>query len=82
MVFTGYSIGGLFHSNSYIVTLLFSALSSGKSPSARSYYSMRTVCQSCDRELEEKQIRRFKQIGIGVAVAVILFFAFIFAGRG
>lgn len=81
LVFTGYSIGGMFHSNNYILTLLLSALSSGKSPSARSYYSMRTICPACDHELDEQQRRRFKQIAILTAGAVCLFLFFAWSGR-
>jgi hypothetical protein len=73
-VYTGSSVGGFNLFNSIVLNWLANSIVRGRPSSIRSYYSYRTVCNSCAVAIEawerRKRVAIIAIVGLSVLVAI------------
>jgi hypothetical protein len=76
LVYTGFSIGGLDLSSIALLSWLLNSLVKRRAASIRSYYSLKTVCDSCAARIDLAEKRKLVGglvIAVGLAGIVLLF---------
>lgn len=77
-VYTGASVQGFNVSSNILINWALNSLLSRKRASVRSFYSVKTLCPSCDASYSASQRRKFfvaVSVGAGIVALVIIFFA-------
>jgi uncharacterized membrane protein YkvI len=76
-VYTGSSVGGFNLSSSVVLNWLANSIIGRRRVGVRSYYSYRTVCQSCAAALDEWERKKLLAIGGIIGALLITFLVYI-----
>jgi hypothetical protein len=71
MVYTDASVGGFDLFSNVVINWMLNSLVSNRRQSIRSYYSMRTICASCNTNISARERRRV------IAATLLVCFVFI-----
>ena len=70
MVYTGSSVGGFNIASNIVINFILNSLLSKRRQTLRSYYSIRTICSSCNNAMATRE--RHKIIGLLVLVTFLV----------